>query len=1021
VRAQLYDLPVYGTENGLPGMVVNDITQDSLGYLWLATNDGVSRFDGIRFVNYFQRNGLASNQATTVFCDAENRIWVGHQAHGISVITPDSTWTITENDGLANNEVHDIYQGADGRIWVATFGGLSVFDGTQWSTLTAEDGLTSSNIRCVSGDDQGRIWAGTFGSGLCVVSGKLISVYHVGNGLANNHVTDLLFRKGNMLISTLGGLSIWKDGKFTNTASLLGLSNNQINRASVNRKGDIWLATYNGAIRIRDGKVLSLNEQNGLPSNEVLCCFSGFEGNTWLGTKKGLIKVRNIAFTHFFSNDEIDVEPSVIFTDSKGRVWAGNEAGGVLKYDGYSFVKAFNDPDINDRQISSVAEDGNGNLWFGTMDFGGLFQWNGSRLFVYSDEFGLADNNINCLMTNNNGELLIGTPNGLSIYDGSDFRIIPLSEDGNDHVTAMHLAQDGAALIGTSLGTLFRIKDDGSVSKVPLECSSPITDLDENSLGALVTTQGDGLFIVGAKGTLHVDDESGLKTSSLRSVTTLNDRIYLGTTQGMERIWFENDTVIVRQFDSKDGFLGNACKRACMLADGASIWVGTSKGITLFTPLEEHLNVFEPKTFLTDLQLFYKQVDWARLNYETDKNGLPQNLVLPYSQNYLRFHFKGINLSEPEGVTYRWKLEGFENDWNPYSDQEQVSYPNLDPGDYTFLLVACNSEGVCNSEPVRFSFSITPPIWRTWGFYAFIGVLGLALTYVFIKRRERILIQEKQILEETVAERTKELREQKEIVEAQNTHITESIEYARNIQMAILPSASEFIRAFNGHFVFYRPKEAVGGDFYWVHSHGHVSWVAAVDCTGHGVAGAFMSMIGSDLLNQIIIEKKVDDPAKVLDEMDKGIKLAFGQSAKEFESDQGMDMALIRIDRKTRKLEFAGAQRPLYIMHNGTLLNLEGNRHSISCAVQRNAESFSKYTFEPEGPAVAYLFTDGIVDQFGGEQGKKFMIRRLRDWFEEHGGSPMSEQLEAINATFDQWRGTDYEQVDDVTLIGIQL
>ena len=182
-----------------------------------------------------------------------------------------------------------------------------------------------------------------------------------------------------------------------------------------------------------------------------------------------------------------------------------------------------------------------------------------------------------------------------------------------------------------------------------------------------------------------------------------------------------------------------------------------------------------------------------------------------------------------------------------------------------------------------------------------------------------------------------------------------------------------------------------------------------------------MSMIGSDLLNQIIIEKQLNDPAKVLDEMDKGIKLAFAQSAKEFESDQGMDVSLIRLDRKKNILEFAGAQRPLYTMHNGEIRELEGNRLSISCAVQRNAEPFTKHTIEAKDGMVLYLFSDGVVDQFGGERGKKFMIRRMREFISTNGSMPIQEQGNKFVETFDGWKGTEYDQVDDVMLLTIQL
>ena len=255
----------------------------------------------------------------------------------------------------------------------------------------------------------------------------------------------------------------------------------------------------------------------------------------------------------------------------------------------------------------------------------------------------------------------------------------------------------------------------------------------------------------------------------------------------------------------------------------------------------------------------------------------------------------------------------------------------------------------------------------------------------------------------------------------QNEHITESIEYASNIQKAILPSVSEMQRAFEDHFVMYRPKDTVGGDFYWVYSQANISWAAAVDCTGHGVAGAFMSMIGSDLLNQIIIEKQVQDPAQVLDELDKGIKLAFAQSEKEFETDQGMDVSLVRLDKKMQSLTFAGAQRPLFMVVDGELQELEGDKVSISCAEQMNAEPFSSHQLEYSSGTKLYLFSDGIVDQFGGPKGKKFMQRRLRDFINESHHLKLNEQSSALDRTFDEWKGSEHDQLDDVMLMAIQL
>ena len=558
-------------------------------------------------------------------------------------------------------------------------------------------------------------------------------------------------------------------------------------------------------------------------------------------------------------------------------------------------------------------------------------------------------------------------------------------------------------------------------TQIELNTNSPITDIAESPFGLAIASQTDGLFLVNGEAIRQVGRETGLVGASIRSLATMGDKLFIGTVHGLEQLSLVGDSLRVREYDGSKGFLGKTCKRGAMLASENELWIGTGEGITRFVESERSDDLFEPNTFITEVQLDYNSVNWADRGFQVSASGLPQKLSLSYFENSLRFHFKGINHHNPDGVTFKWILEGFETTWNPPTNQEFANYPNLPPGNYTFKLMACNSLGICNQEPITFEFRITPPIWKTWGFYVFLAIIAVIATYLLILMREKRLKEEKRILEATVQERTKELREQKEIVEEQNRHITESIDYAKNIQMAVLPSHEDMTEAFDEHFVFYRPKDTVGGDFYWVFSEGDIAWAAAVDCTGHGVAGAFMSMIGTDLLNQIIIEKKVNSPSEVLEEMDKGIKLAFAQSAKEFESDQGMDMALIKVDRKKKVLEFAGAQRPLYIMENGKFIQIEGEKVSISCAEHGSTEPFENHVHQIKENTVVYLFSDGIVDQFGGPNGKKFMIRRLRAFLEENKSLPIAEQLNQLTRTFDDWKGEHRDQVDDVMLLAIRL
>ena len=1019
--AQVYDYVVLDGESGISSTKIADITQDQHGYLWIATHAGVSRFDGKQFVNYHEKEGLAENRCSSIFCDKDNNIWVGHQSGGLSVIYKDSIQTISEADGLGNNEIHDIFQDADGKMWVATFGGLSSLENAVWTTLTIEDGLASNNIQCIAQDEAGQMWVGTYGAGVNVLNDGIAAHLHMGNGLVNNYVTSLAHSDGKMVIGTLGGLTAFDGDKFVSIAGLELLINNQINGISVETNGALWLATFNGASRISDGKTLNITEENGLPHNEVTCVFTDNENNIWIGSTVGLIRPRNLAFGHHFSTEELDLDPSCLFVDSKQRLWGGNQEGGAVYFDDDGFVSAFTDPDINDHQISAIAEDATGNLWFGTMDFGGLFRWDGERFYIYSDEFGLADNNINCLLTGKDGLLFIGTPNGLSTYDGEGFSMVFLSDEfASNNVTCLAKEADGSVLIGAEDGSVFRFVDGDAQPFPGLAINARITSIATSELGIAFSTISDGIWLSRNGSISHISEEKQLQNTSIQSLAFLGSRLFAGTTNSVLEILLEEDSAQVRRYARVQGFVGGSCNRAAIATYQNRIFIGTEKGVVAFNPSELQPDLKEPITLLTELQLSYETVDWQRRGYETRADGLPQKLSLSFTDNNLRFFFSGVNHKYPDQVTYSWKLEGYEQNWTPANDQNKVNYSSLPPGDYVFKLIACNSNGICSSEPVEYAFSIKPPFYRTWWFYTLLVVAIVAGAYLYVKQRERRLLEEKQILESTVEERTKELREQKEIVEHQNQHITESIEYASNIQKAILPSEQEMKVAFLDHFVFYRPKEAVGGDFYWAYHSNDVSWAAAVDCTGHGVSGAFMSMIGSDLLNQIIIEKKLTDPARVLEEMDKGIKLAFAQSAKEFESDQGMDVSLVRIDRKKKALQFAGAQRPLFIFVDGELSEVECDRFSISCADQLT-KTFTSHTVVYTDESTVYLFSDGITDQFGGDRGKKFMLRRVREFLQNNHTEKMDLQHTSLIKTFDDWKGEGNNQIDDVMLMGIRL
>ena len=289
---------------------------------------------------------------------------------------------------------------------------------------------------------------------------------------------------------------------------------------------------------------------------------------------------------------------------------------------------------------------------------------------------------------------------------------------------------------------------------------------------------------------------------------------------------------------------------------------------------------------------------------------------------------------------------------------------------------------------------------------------ALVSIIAFVKGRERALQREKAILEEKVRERTKELAEK-------NKEITDSINYAQNIQRAILPAIKSIERGFDDSFVLFRPRDIVSGDFYWYAEHNDLSFLAACDCTGHGVPGAFVSMIGNNLLNQIILEKNIEKPGEIMSKLNQGVKFAFTQDGEQ-EAQDGMDMVLAVLDRKNMKLQYAGAFNPMIFIRDGEIDVKKADRTSIGGDTAMDYE-FENFEIDVKKGDIFYLFSDGFPDQFGGVKGKKFMMKQYKQMILDNHMKPMAEQHDIYQAKLLDWMGGEHEQIDDVLIIGVKI
>jgi serine phosphatase RsbU (regulator of sigma subunit) len=298
---------------------------------------------------------------------------------------------------------------------------------------------------------------------------------------------------------------------------------------------------------------------------------------------------------------------------------------------------------------------------------------------------------------------------------------------------------------------------------------------------------------------------------------------------------------------------------------------------------------------------------------------------------------------------------------------------------------------------------------------------GTVAIFTILLINTRYNLTKKEIIARlALADSNKQLEFQKGIIEEKNKDITDSIKYARRIQEAILPQEHHLKQVVPNIFVLYKPKDIVSGDFYWFSQKGDNVLIAAGDCTGHGVPGALMSMLGSSFLNEIVNEREVLQPSRILDEVKSKIISILNQRNSELGSKDGMDIALINLDLANNKLQYAGAFNPFWVIRNGELIEIKADKFPIGNYAELTLNKFTNHNFDLLPGDRIYLFTDGYSDQFGGPMKKKFKYRQFKDLLISLPEGGMETQKNILNRTIEDWKG-DLEQVDDILVIGIRI
>jgi ligand-binding sensor domain-containing protein/serine phosphatase RsbU (regulator of sigma subunit) len=1044
--------------NSISHNVVKSIYEDSQGIIWVGTaGGGLNRFDPATglFSSFmydpFNRSSLSNNDVYSIYEDSRGLLWVGTFGGGLNLFDRQtgrfSSYRHDSSDPrtISGDAVRDIKEDADGRLWLAIDGGgISVFDyeAGYFARYGIDNSLSDDVVMALllCGDT---LYAGTYGGGLNAINMRNLSnrVYKAGSGPSS-------------------------------------LSNNTVWSLSKAPAGGIYVGTRGGGLNVyspASGKFISYRHEpsdlSSISSNNVLSICTDKSGVVWFGTESSGLCKFNLATVQFSTLSHSGRDPKslpgnnvfVISKDSSANVWIGARGSGLFRYlpDSSSFKKIA--PDIEGLEnIISFATDKDGNVWAGT-DGNGFFKLSqqgnllGHYLFDPLQPSSLSNNAVSALHLENCDRLWIGTyGGGLNLFDmpSGRFRNFPIDRKNamKNVVWCIYQGADSILWIGSGGHGLIRF-DPLTYRMVSFENSMSDPFSISNNTVLSVYEDSDGILWIGTGGggLNRFDRSTGMFTSYTQADGLCNDfvvgilpgdkgSLWLSTYNGLSH--FSKATGRFKNFYSSDGLQGNTFnERSFYKTSSGVLYFGGVKGLTYFHQDSIKQSNFVPPVVLTDFKVFNRSVLPGKdvLGYKILDRPINQisELTISHRHSVFTLEFAALHYAAPGKNVYRYRMEGFDSEWiETGADNRMATYTNLGGGNYVFTVQAANSDGIWNTVGKSLKITIIPPFYKTAWFYTILILSGLIGLYFFIKIRERQLILDNLLLEVTVKERTQEINQQKEELKLQsellertneelvrnNILITDSISYAKRIQEAVLPCLDEITNELPDSFVFYQPRDLVSGDFYWFASTGEKIFIVAADCTGHGVPGAFMSMIGTTLLNDIIVEQCVHKPSDILDKLNVGVINALNQTTDNMESqDDGMDVSIWMYDKEKKQIVISCANHCVHYVKDGELFSVQGDIYSVGGIFSLESKRDFTDHIVPHTPGIVfYLFSDGFQDQFGGGNGKKFLATNFREMLLMLSAMPIAAQKNELERRFVEWKGTE-KQVDDVLVLGIRL
>ncbi|GAA4828103.1 two-component regulator propeller domain-containing protein [Algivirga pacifica] len=1106
-------------EEGLTNNHVSDLLLDSIGFLWVGTHEGLLRYEGNHFKTFTHSPddslSIPSNRVLDMYPAKDGRVLLTLEGGGLCYYDPVhmSFHPFDQHYFLDTDRINGTFMDSKKRLWVGSYGGIYLVQNMEDQLISrsfseSHKNLLGSDVRAMVEDSAGRIWIGTT-KGLMQYNEEtryFDQFLSEDNGLPSDHVLSLgLSRDGTQLwVGTQGGLSV------------LNFSNEEVKTyhwTQATRKGaSVWSIYEDTEGNVWAGgqeelRVKLKGENTFTPIPQVQSAVYNIvedrSGRLWFGTvAEGLYYTDPYISRFEYYSAKASYKGALsndlalsFFENETGDIWVGTDGGGLNHLSKEGRITPLRGANfLDDQAILSSYYDGNGKVWLGTYAKGLFYMDLKTGVEKHyehkkGEPNSLPSNDVRAIFKDHDGTLWIGTNNGgVSHFDpqteqftnytgGEGDKYLP-----NNSASCIMRDQKGRLWVGTYYGlALLEDAKEGifkhffpNVDLQTDNLSNMISSVYEDSKGRLwLSTYGGGLLLFDITKGAFVKKytvEDGLSSNNTYGVLEDKDgNLWVSTAYGISKFIPEEEKFIV--YTEKDGLITNEfLYGAYMKSKSGKLYFGGVGGFNTFYTSWLIEDKTTPKVVLTGLRVFHEEVKVGAEDHILSKS-MPylKELTLTAEQSSFSIDFAALSYIYPQKNTYKYMLEGFDEEWLTASDIARADYTNVPWGTYTFRVKAANWNGVWNEEGAQLKVVVLPAWWETIWFRLLVILTAVSVIYGVYLWRIRILRMKEAALEQAVDERTllladqaarldeqnvtldsqtKELQDQATILEehkqelaaqkdsleeqnkvlekahkridVQNTWIVSSLNYAQTIQETILPKKEQLQVFFEEVAVFYRPKDIVSGDFYWGAIKGEQLYFAFADCTGHGVPGAIMSMLGANALNKLINDRNLTDPKEILLKLNEEIQRVLRQP--DSGNTDGMDICfcIYEFTAYGGVLTYAGGKMPLYHYNaqEGKLVRLQTASRSIGG--RQKEKPFSMEKLEVKKGDILYFSTDGFIDQVGEETGKRVGTPRFMDLLREHVDLSLTEQSKQLEEFIKTYQGNEVQR-DDITVVGLKV